>query len=67
MSVTRVTAFHKKTDASHVCLVLDTLGLETPYRGPGYTHPARPREPARGLDSYPAIFTHPGVSVVMAI
>ncbi|WAR18092.1 CL066-like protein, partial [Mya arenaria] len=53
-------AFQKKSDASHVCLVLDTQGLESPYRGPGYTHPDRQGDTPKGLDSYPTIFSFPG-------
>ncbi|XP_052763854.1 KICSTOR subunit 2-like isoform X2 [Mya arenaria] len=58
--VAKVTAFQKKSDASHVCLVLDTQGLESPYRGPGYTHPDRQGDTPKGLDSYPTIFSFPG-------
>ena len=60
----RMAHFHKKTDAFCTTLVYDTNDLpdEHQYKGPGYHHPLRPCERLSGLDSYPAIFSYPGVS-----
>ena len=55
-------AFQKRTDALNVSIVLDTQGIEQLYKGIGYQHPDKPIEQKTGLEMYPAIFSHPGVS-----
>ena len=57
----RIVAFQKKTDAACVCLILDTQGMEEPYKGPGYHHPDKQVEQPTGLESYPAIYSYPTV------
>lgn len=53
----KVVAFQKKTDASYIILVFDTHG--TDYTGHGYHFPVGYREPPKGLDSFPAVFSYP--------
>jgi len=56
--------FQKKSDATAVCLILDTTNKENSeyvYQGQGYNHPKREREKPEGMDSYPTIFSYPGV------
>lgn len=57
--VTRIQTFHKKSDACHVSLVLNTHGLERVFPG-GYQYPGRLVETPQGLDTFPAIFSYPG-------
>lgn len=57
--VSRIQTFHKKTDACHVALVLNTQGLEGVYPG-GYQCPGRLVETPQGLDTFPTIFSYPG-------
>lgn len=56
----RIQTFHKKTDACHVALVLNTQGLDGVYPG-GYQCPGRIVETPQGLNSFPTIFSYPGV------
>ena len=57
----RITAFQKKTDALNISLVLDISGIEDKYKGPGYHHPEKEVETPTGIDSFPAVFSFPGV------
>ncbi|XP_055328186.1 KICSTOR subunit 2-like [Paramacrobiotus metropolitanus] len=53
----KIATFQRKSDASHICLVLDTNGMD--YRGPGYRFPGAEIEKPTGLDTYPVIFSYP--------
>ncbi|KAL8572159.1 hypothetical protein ACOMHN_057834 [Nucella lapillus] len=58
---TRMVVFHKKCDPYNISLVLDTSGLSSPQGVThGYHHPHRPLPAPQGMDSYPAILSHPG-------
>ena len=61
----RITAFQKKTDALNVSLVLDISGIEDKYMGAGYHHPDKRVETPTGVDSFPAVFSYPGVSLIL--
>ena len=56
----RIQNFQKKTDACNVSLVLNTQGLEGVFPG-GYHCPGRLVETPKGLNSFPTIFSYPGV------
>ena len=58
----RIAAFHRKSGALHIVVVLNTEGQEQPYDGPGYRHPHRPPEPLQEPDRFPVIFSYPHVS-----
>ncbi|XP_048729248.1 KICSTOR subunit 2-like isoform X2 [Ostrea edulis] len=57
--VTRIQTFHKKADACHVSLVLNTQGLDRVFPE-GYQYPGRLVETPQGLNTFPAIFSFPG-------
>ena len=57
----RVTAFQRRSDAFNVSLLLDTHKLDS-YRGHGYHVPQEKKELPSGIESFPAIFSFPGVS-----
>ncbi|KAK6959961.1 KICSTOR complex protein [Biomphalaria glabrata] len=56
----RIQAFHKKSDASNIYLILDTQNLQCPVGDGGYHHPQKYVEERVGLASYQPIFSFPG-------
>ena len=61
LSVCRIAAFIRRSDAFNVCMLLDTHQMD-PYQGHGYHLPQDVKETPSGLGSFPAIFSFPGVS-----
>ena len=59
----RIVSFHRKSDALCVCIVLDTNGMG--FKGIGYRLPGEEVETLSGLDTYPAIFCYPPVSLTV--
>lgn len=57
--INRIITFQRKSDATHVSLVLDTQGIQQRCKGSGYHFPKKYTEEPKGLDSFPAIFSYP--------
>ena len=62
----RIQSFQRKSDAVSVCLVFEAAGVDD-YRGAGYHHPQESVSTPKGLDSYPAIFSYPNVSLLVLL
>ena len=60
----RISAFIRRSDAFNVCMLLNTHQLE-PYQGHGYHLPHDIKEKPSGLGAFPAVFSFPGVSLVL--
>ena len=43
---------------------MDISGIEDKYKGPGYHHPEKEVEISTGVDSFPAMFSYPGVGII---
>ena len=63
----RISTFYKRADASYICLMLTTRGLDESFKGPGYHLPHVKVELPTGIHSYPAIFSYPNVSTNLPV
>ena len=62
----RIAAFIRRSEAFNVCMVLDTRELD-PYQGHGYHLPLDIKETPSGVGAFPAIFSFPGVCILVVL
>jgi len=64
--VGRIAAFIRRSEAFNVCMVLDTRELD-PYQSHGYHLPLDIKETPSGVGAFPAIFSFPGVCILVVL